>query len=80
MIGALVSVPINDGSSVASVAPASPLDADPLQDLLLRRYGIEVPVIPWPAPPRRLIRLSAQLYNVPEQYDRLAEAVRDLLR
>ena len=38
-------------------------------------YVIEVPVMPWPRPPRRLLRISAQLYNRREQYDRLAEAL-----
>lgn len=29
----------------------------------------------WPAAPRRLLRVSAQLYNGPEHYSRLAEAL-----
>jgi isopenicillin-N epimerase len=32
-------------------------------------------VIPWPAPPRRLLRISAQIYNRPEQYTALASAI-----
>jgi isopenicillin-N epimerase len=33
----------------------------------------------WPAPPKRLLRISAQLYNSPEQYSRLAQALREEL-
>jgi isopenicillin-N epimerase len=72
MIGTLASLPLPDGSPDP---PESPLYTDPLQDVLLETYGIEVPVIPWPAPPRRLLRLSAQLYNGEDDYDRLAAAL-----
>jgi isopenicillin-N epimerase len=73
MIGSLAAVPLPDG---APEPPRSALHLDPLQERLLRRHGIEVPVIPWPAPPRRLLRVSAQLYNAAEQYERLAGALR----
>jgi len=77
MIGSLASIPLPPGSDAS---PASPLYADPLQQELLDRWKIEVPVIPWPAPPRRLIRISAQLYNGTEQYDSLATALGELFR
>jgi isopenicillin-N epimerase len=77
MIGSLAAMPLPPGSSDP---PASSLYADPLQQVLLERWGIEVPVIPWPAPPERLIRISAQLYNRPEQYELLAEALGELFR
>jgi len=76
MIGALAAVPLPDG---APDAPRSPLYADPLQDVLLERFGIEVPIVPWPAPPRRLVRVSAQLYNTRAEYEQLAQALRELL-
>jgi isopenicillin-N epimerase len=76
MIGALASVPLPDGELDP---PRSPLYLDPLQDRLLLEHRIEVPVIPWPAPPGRLLRVSAQLYNSLEQYERLAAALRLLL-
>ena len=41
--------------------------------------GIEVPIIPWPAPPKRLLRISAQLYNSLPQYELLAHALSRLL-
>jgi len=34
-----------------------------------------VPIIAWPEYPRRLLRISAQLYNDPGQYRLLAEAL-----
>lgn len=76
MVGSLASVvlPPDPGGS----PPRSALYADPLQGELLGRWGIEVPIIPWPAWPQRLLRISAQLYNQPEQYERLAEAVTEL--
>ena len=46
----------------------------------LAQYGVEVPVIPWPAPPKRLLRISAQLYNSLPQYEHLAGALKRLLR
>jgi isopenicillin-N epimerase len=76
MIGALAAVPLPDGGPLG----ASPLEpTDPLQDALLARFGIEVPIVAWPAPPRRLVRVSAQLYNARPQYERLAAALGELL-
>lgn len=75
MIGSIASLPLPPGSVEP---PTSPLYTDPLQDTLLERYGIEVPVIPWPAAPQRLVRLSAQVYNTLDQYQRLADALREL--
>lgn len=76
MLGFLAAVPLPDGSAEP---PTSPLYADPLQDALLRDYRIEVPIVPWPAPPHRLVRISAQAYNRLEDYQRLASALRELL-
>jgi isopenicillin-N epimerase len=78
LIGSLASVPIPD--SADSNAPASPLYADPLQDRLRLQHRVEVPVIPWPAPPKRLLRISAQLYNSLPQYHLLAGALKHELR
>ena len=75
MIGSLASLPLPDGSAQP---PTSPLYLDPLQDELLERWQVEVPVIPWPAPPRRLLRISGQIYNRPEQYEQLGRALASL--
>ena len=77
MIGSLAAVPIADGSPAP---PTSGLYCDPLQDALREDAGIEVPILPWPAPPRRLVRISAALYDTAEDYERLARALATLLR
>jgi isopenicillin-N epimerase len=76
MIGSLASLPLPDGG--APPAATSPR-RDPLQDALFERFRIEVPVMVWPAAPRRLVRVSAQLYNAPAHYERLAAALTTLL-
>jgi isopenicillin-N epimerase len=52
---------------------------DELQDVLLERFSIEVPVVPWPKPPKRVLRISAQLYNKAQEYEQLADALRQIL-
>ena len=78
MIGSLASLPLPDSKNVQPAL--SPLYADPLQERLLREKRIEVPIIPWPAPPKRLVRISAQLYNSLPQYRRLAKALPEMLK
>jgi isopenicillin-N epimerase len=72
-IGALAAIPISDAPPDA--LPRLPANEYPLQDLLREKHGMEVPVIPWPAPPKRLLRISAQLYNSLPQYEALADAL-----
>jgi isopenicillin-N epimerase len=78
MIGSIASLPIADAASVK--APKSPLYLDEIQERLFRKFKIEVPVIPWPAPPKRLLRISAQLYNSLPEYERLAVALKKEFR
>jgi isopenicillin-N epimerase len=77
-IGSMAVVALPPGN--AAVIPSSPLYLDPWQDQLLARHKIEVPIIPWPAPGQRLLRISAQLYNKREDYQLLAEGLRELWR
>jgi isopenicillin-N epimerase len=76
MLGAMAAIVLPPPSSSH---PAEPPAVDPLQDALLSQHGIEVPVYPWPAPPQRLLRISAQLYNDARQYQRLATTLRQTL-
>jgi len=71
MLGSLASVILPAGATT-DVVWSRP---DPLQGRLFDHWHVEVPVMSWPAPPRRLIRVSAQLYNTREQFARLAEAL-----
>ena len=75
MVGSLASIPLPPGAGGVLDAAAT----DPLQDLLRERYRIEVQVYPWPAPPHRLLRVSAQAYNSQQQYEYLARAVAEVL-
>src|SRR5690606_20585176 len=67
MLGSLAALPIPDGDS--DLPPISPLYLDALQEQLFAEDRIEVPIVPWPAPPRRLLRISAQVYNSLPQYE-----------
>jgi isopenicillin-N epimerase len=75
MIGSLASVMLPDSPTVETGWRVR----DPLQGRLFDHWGIEVPIMRWPAAPKRLLRISAQLYNNPEQYARLAQALREEL-
>jgi isopenicillin-N epimerase len=77
LIGSLAAVPLPDAPQ--NRPPKSPIYLDPVQDKLLRDYKIEVPIIPWPAWPKRVVRISAQLYNSLPQYERLAHALKEIL-
>ena len=73
VLGSLAAVPLPDAA--AGDEPRLPTNEYALQETLRVKHRIEVPVIPWPAPPRRNLRVSAQLYNSLSQYRRLAEAL-----
>lgn len=68
MIGALAALPLPEGDSL------------PLYQQLLEQFRLEVPVFPWPAPPQRLLRISAFFYNQFSEYQLLAQALGELLR
>ena len=69
MIGAIASVPLPPAAHSGSAI------FDPIMGALRDRHGIEVPVFTWPAPPDRVLRISAHLYNQSGDYGRLAEAL-----
>ena len=73
-IGSLAAIPLPAASRNAG--PHLPFNEYPLQDTLREKHQIEVPIISWPAPPERVLRISAQLYNSLPQYESLARALK----
>jgi isopenicillin-N epimerase len=82
MIGAMASVPLPISAEAVPSGgkpPAhSPLILDPLQEALFTRFGVEVPIFPFPAPPQRLLRVSTPAYVGAADVDRLVAALREL--
>jgi isopenicillin-N epimerase len=73
MCGSMTTVPLPDGPLAHPLAAGY---AGSLPDRLLSAHNVEAFLSPFPAPPRRLIRLSAQLYNSLPDYRQLARALR----
>ncbi len=72
MVGALAAVPL---SPQIAGAPAAADGTDPLHQRLIKEHGIQVPIFSWPTPDKKLLRVSAQLYNRREQYEKLARVL-----
>ena len=73
LIGTLASVPLPPSEEPVT---ESVFAFEPLQRALFEEERIEVPVFLWPAPPQRVLRMSAQLYNEPAHYDALAAGLK----
>jgi isopenicillin-N epimerase len=71
MLGTLAAIPLSDSKD----AGPGPHGMDGLHRVLFERHRIEVPVFCWPSFPKRLLRISAQLYNRIEEYEVLAAAL-----
>lgn len=76
LLGAMATIPL------PLLKSTPPDNWDPLQTALREQYRIEVPVFTWGGrdgqPARRGLRISAQLYNEPSDYQRLADALYSL--
>jgi isopenicillin-N epimerase len=77
MIGSMAVVPLPDQLTFYEQGGQSG-EWPVLQDMLFDRFNIEVPVISWSKPFQQIMRVSAQLYNTPEQYEYLAMALLQL--
>lgn len=74
MLGSLASVPLPAPFS----GPVSNGALDPIHDRLFREHRIEVPVMPWPRPGQRVLRIAAAAHNDLEQVRRLVVALEEL--
>lgn len=77
MLGSIVSLllPEHDAQRHARLLARPTAYADALQDRLLQAWNIQVPVWSVHGSTRRIVRISAQLYNSEEQYHVLADAL-----
>ncbi|OAI41133.1 penicillin epimerase [bacterium SCGC AG-212-C10] len=76
MLGSIASIPLpgipkGDAGNIRRTGD--------LQAALLSEFGVEVPIFGWAAPIHHMVRISAQLYNSPDQYERLADGLLALL-
>ena len=72
-IGSMAVVRLPDGESETPMGSLTTL-----QNALWERWQIEVPIVPWPGPKNRLLRISAQIYNSFSEYEHLATALEQL--
>ncbi len=77
MLGALAAVvlPAHEPGLDARLTSRPTRFGDALQDTLLNRHRIQVPIWRRPGSEQRLLRISAQLYNGIEQYEYLAKVL-----
>ncbi|CAG0969040.1 isopenicillin-N epimerase [Phycisphaerales bacterium] len=78
MIGSIATIilPSHDAARRERLMKRPTKYHDALQDALLNRWKIQVPVWGLANKPERFLRISSQLYNSWEQYEYLAEAVK----
>jgi isopenicillin-N epimerase len=76
MLGSLAAVPLPDRKEDLGLLP---LALDPLTQVLFDEHRIETLVSVWPRSPKRVLRVSAQIYNDESQYRELARVLNDSL-
>ncbi len=78
LVGSMATIVV-PGVGLASGGTSPGGYEDPLQERLVEDHNIQVPVWSLPSQGRRLLRISAQAYNTPEQYEYLARALKQEL-
>ncbi|MBX3380374.1 MAG: aminotransferase class V-fold PLP-dependent enzyme [Phycisphaeraceae bacterium] len=78
MIGSIAAMllPSRRDGAPPSTRPPTSRYGDPLQERLIDRWKIQVPIWGVPGTPQRVLRISAQIYNSFQQYEYLLSAIR----
>jgi isopenicillin-N epimerase len=81
MLGSMAALGLPDdlGPDFLDEPTALPGTGHRLNLVLRDRFGIELPLYYWPAPPKKLLRISVQAYNQPQQFEALAAALEAIL-
>ena len=79
MLGSLATLHLPGSGDFEAEVATSALSLSPIQEALFDRYKIDVPVLSCPESGRPMLRISAQLYNELDDYERLARALREML-
>lgn len=79
MLGSLATLHLPESKMFEAVYATSALDLVPLQEALFYQHKIEVPVLTCPESGKPTLRISAQLYNELDDYERLTQALEALL-
>jgi isopenicillin-N epimerase len=74
MLGSMATVPLPGPGASASLP-----DAGSIGEALFRTFRIEVPIIQMAEDAHRYVRISAQRYNTLDQYQRLADALVEIV-
>ena len=74
MVGTMISIPIPDAPESLDSRPSKYDDA--LQDILIETHGFATPVWRLNCNEQRIVRVSAQVYNTLDQYQRYANVLK----
>lgn len=76
MIGSLATIPIGIDEEISM---QDHFDILPMQRALLDDYGIQVPFHHFPSAPTQWVRISAQAYNSMDDYEALAQGLKQII-
>lgn len=79
LLGSMATIPLPGSERFPPPTAGSEMIQDPVHDVLFDEHRIEVPILRNPVDSGRMVRVSAQLYNQREDYERLAAALATIL-